>query len=64
MSSSEQIWKWDDFEKAIIAKDNLSMRHPGNLTDWSEDGMTVKLEGVIHNQTELVLKQSGAKRID
>lgn len=61
---SEQIWTWTDAEKAAMAKNNLSMRHPGNLTDWSDDKMTVKLEGDVHNQTELVLKQSGAKRID
>ena len=41
----------------------LALRHPGNQTEWLDD-WTVKLSGEVHNQTELVLKQASAKRLD
>jgi hypothetical protein len=44
-------------------KETIGLRHPGNKTEWP-DPFTLVLEGDVHNQTELVLKQSGAKRID
>ncbi len=58
-----QVWNFNNGEDVAKIKEIISLRHPSNLTAWPDD-YTIKLEGNVHNQTELVLKQNGAKRID
>lgn len=58
-----QIWNMNSEEIRDRVKETIGLRHPGNKTEWP-DPFTLVLEGDVHNQTELVLKQAGAKRID
>ena len=58
-----QIWNFNNGEDVAKIKEIISFRHPSNMTSWPDD-YTIKLDGEVHNQTALVLKQCGAKRID
>ena len=60
-----QTWMFQKAEGRDRIKHDtgLEVRHPGNLIEWLDD-WTVKLDGKVHNQTELMLKQAGAKRVD
>jgi len=63
MPDEKQTWMFQTEEQRDKAKDQLAYRHPGNLTEWV-DPFTVALYGQVHKQTQTVLKQLRAKRID
>ncbi len=58
-----ETYMFQDEENRDKAKEHLPMRHPGNLTKWTDE-FTVQLDGLVHKQTQTVLRQLKAKRID
>lgn len=58
-----QTWMFEKAEGRDTAKEFMPYRHPSNLTEWLDE-WTIKLDGNITKQVELVLRQAGAKRID